>query len=111
MAFTRGESGRGRDARASAGEDASRPWEKRTAVATDILTCTGLKIAIQIAEGLAAAHAVGIIHRDLTPDNIVINASGVAKVLDFGLAKLHPAKTRPLPTAREGRRRQASRGW
>jgi serine/threonine protein kinase len=50
----------------------------------------GLKIAVQIADGLAAAHAVGIIHRDLTPDNIVINASGVAKVLDFGLAKLHP---------------------
>jgi Tol biopolymer transport system component len=58
---------------------------------------TGLKIAIQIADGLAAAHAVGIIHRDLTPGNIVINASGVAKVLDFGLAKLHPRQESSPP--------------
>ena len=46
-----------------------------------------LKIALQIAEALEAAHEKGIIHRDLKPANVKITPEGVVKVLEFGLAK------------------------
>jgi len=45
-------------------------------------------IAIQICEGLGKAHQAGIMHRDIKPDNILINNDGRVKILDFGLAKL-----------------------
>jgi serine/threonine protein kinase/Tol biopolymer transport system component/Tfp pilus assembly protein PilF len=59
-----------------------------------------LDIAMQIASALSAAHAAAIVHRDIKPDNVMVRADGITKVVDFGLAKLTERRvvTPEMPT-------------
>ncbi len=61
---------------------------RRKIAATPLQTPEVLDVAVQVASALEEAHAAGIVHRDIKPDNIMVRRNGYVKVLDFGLAKL-----------------------
>lgn len=54
-----------------------------------------VELACQVADGLAAAHGAGVVHRDLKPQNIMVTSDGRAKIVDFGLSKMAPVPAGP----------------
>jgi serine/threonine protein kinase/Tfp pilus assembly protein PilF len=63
------------------------PSLKEALSAKDVPMEKTVDLAVQVAEGLSAAHAAGVLHRDVKPQNVLLDAQGRVRILDFGLAK------------------------
>lgn len=74
----------------------------RRLVSRPLKTREVLDIACQVADGLAAAHAAGVVHRDLKPQNIMLTSDGRAKIVDFGLSKQTPGSSGPEELTAKG---------
>ena len=75
---------------------------------------TAIRILRELGDAVAYAHDRGVLHLDLKPDNVMIDAEGHVRVLDFGLAQKHRSRGSPKCTRRlrrRPRRMQAASGW
>ena len=67
-------------------------WLEGTSLSSELAdgpldVATSVRVARDVARGLAAAHAAGVVHRDIKPSNVLVTRNGTAKILDFGVAR------------------------
>ena len=74
-------------------------WEERSPGSQEVLAAM-----VQAGRGIVAAHAVGLVHRDIKPDNLLIGDDGRVRVADFGIARHDPSAVETAPSASTGAR-------